>query len=140
MAKSGGLPTNIGIHFFDLLQWVFGAPGRCEVHRADEDVWSGALTLERADVRWYLSTRLEDLPESVRAAGESAYRSIAVDGEELEFSPGFTALHTRVYEDILAGRGHTIEDARPSIELAYRIRTTAAGPAGSRAHPWLEGR
>lgn len=136
-AKSGGLPTNIGVHFFDLLQWIFGAPRTCEVHIAEPERWSGFLELERADVRWYLSTRAADLPAG--PDGPPAFRSLAIDGEELEFSPGFTDLHTVVYEDVLAGGGFGIEDARPSVELAHRIRTTA--PAGARGplHPFFRG-
>ncbi|HJL14884.1 MAG TPA: Gfo/Idh/MocA family oxidoreductase [Sandaracinaceae bacterium LLY-WYZ-13_1] len=135
-AKSGGLPTNIGIHFFDLLQWMFGETHHCEVHVNDPDRWSGFLELDRADVRWFLSTRVEDLPRASVEAGKPAFRSITLDGEEMEFSTGFTDLHTRVYEDVLAGGGYGIEDARPSIELAHRIRTTAPSvPKDGRAHP-----
>jgi len=135
--KSGGLPTNIGIHFFDLLQWIFGSVGRCSVHLNQPDRWSGFLELERADVRWYLSTRYEDLPAATRAEGKPAFRSLTLDGDEIEFSPGFTDLHTAVYEDILGGGGFGIEDARPSVELAYRIRTTAVTAPGDTAHPML---
>ena len=138
-AKSGGLPTNIGIHLFDLLQWIFGPASRCEVHANDPDRWSGFLELQGADVRFYLSTRERDLPAASRAAGEPAFRSITVDGEEIEFSTGFTDLHTRVYEDVLGGGGHGIEDARPSIELAHRIRTTPPTQPGARRHPLLGG-
>jgi UDP-N-acetyl-2-amino-2-deoxyglucuronate dehydrogenase len=139
-SKSGALPTNIGIHFFDLLQWMFGGTQRCEVHLNEPDRWSGFLALERADVRWFLSTNVEDLPESSVRAGKPAFRSITLDGEEMEFSTGFTDLHTRVYEDVLAGGGFGIEDARPSIELAYRIRTTKPVPAkDGHAHPFLRG-
>lgn len=137
--KSGGLPTNIGIHFFDLLQWIFGAPRRVEVHTSEDERWSGYLELEHADIRWLLSTRYEDLPEATRAEGGSAFRSITLDGDEVEFSTGFTGLHTRVYEGILAGQGYGIEDARPSIELAHRIRTSAPVAAGVRAHPLMGG-
>jgi len=136
-AKSGGLPTNIGIHFFDLLQWIFGGVSRCNVHVAEHDRWSGFLELENADVRWYLSTRHEDLPPAALEAGKPAFRSLTIDGEELEFSPGFTDLHTAVYEDILAGGGFGIADARPSVELAYRIRTTTVTGSGDTAHPML---
>lgn len=139
-AKSGGLPTNIGIHFFDLLQWLFGETLENEVHLAEPDRWSGFLRLERANVRWLLSTRFEDLPEATREKGQAAFRSITMDGEEIEFSSGFTDLHTRVYEDVLAGGGFSIQDARPSIELAYRIRTTAPTEPGERAHPMLKER
>lgn len=140
-AKSGGLPTNIGIHFFDLLLWLFGPAQEIEVHENDDDRWSGFLALEKADVRWVLSTRYLDLPQVTREAGEPAFRSITLDGEELEFSGGFGELHRRIYEEVLAGRGFGLEEARPSIDLAYRIRTaerTDASP--ERRHPGLEGR
>ena len=135
--KSGGLPTNIGIHFFDLLQWLFGGASRCDVHVAEPDRWSGYLELERADVRWYLSTRYQDLPAETIAEGKPAFRSLTLDGEEIEFSPGFTDLHTLVYQDILDGGGFGLEEARPSIELAYRIRTTKPVAARGAAHPFL---
>ena len=135
--KSGGLPTNIGIHFFDLLQWIFGPVSRCDVHLNDADRWSGFLELERADVRWYLSTRHQDLPEAAVLAGRSAFRSLTVDSEEIEFSPGFTDLHTAVYQDILDGGGFGVEEARPSVELAHRIRTSPLSPPGDWAHPRL---
>ncbi len=136
--KSGGLPTNIGIHFFDLLQWIFGRTTHCEVHANAPDRWSGFLELERANVRWLLSTRTDDLPPETVAAGKPAHRSITIDGEDLEFSPGFTDLHSMVYQDILDGGGYGIEDARPSIELAHRIRTTSVSAPDGPAHPALE--
>ena len=135
--KSGGLPMNIGIHFFDLLHWIFGAARSCEVHLREPDRWSGFLELERADVKWYLSVRQQDLPEQVVAAGRPAFRSITIDGQELEFSDGFGDLHTRVYRQILDGQGYGIEDARPSIEVAYRIRTAELQKPNDRAHAWL---
>ncbi len=134
-AKSGGLPTNIGIHFFDLLQWIFGPVARCDVHLAEPDRWSGFLELEGADVRWHLSTRQQDLPASAIEQGRPAHRSLTLDGEEVDLSPGFADLHTAVYEDILGGGGFGIEDARPSVELAHRIRTTAITAPGEWAHP-----
>jgi len=111
--KSGGVATNIGIHFFDLLMWLFGSVGGVKVHHADEQRMSGFIELERARVRWYLSVDKDDLPASVKAAGKTTYRSITVDGKEVEFSEGFTDLHTRVYEEILAGHGFGIKEARP---------------------------
>lgn len=135
--KSGALPTNIGIHFFDLLQWLFGPAKRCDVHAAEPDRWGGYLELEGADVRWYLSTRYQDLPEATVAEGKPAFRSLTLDGEEIEFSPGFTDLHTLVYQDILDGGGYGIEEARPSIELAHRIRTTKPIAARGSAHPMV---
>ena len=133
--KSGGLPMNIGIHFFDLLQWIFGEARSSEVHVRAADRWSGYLELEKADVRWYLSIRHDDLPADSVARGRPAFRSITIDGEELEFSDGFTDLHTRVYQQILEGGGYGINDARPSIEIGYRIRTSDITIAGDHAHP-----
>jgi len=138
-AKSGGLPANIGIHFFDLLQWIFGDVQRTETHLAEENRWAGHLELERADVRWYLSSRHEDLPEATRAEGKPAFRSLTMDGDELEFSSGFTDLHTRVYADILAGNGFGIEEARPSLEMVYKIRTSEPVSSSDAVHPMLKG-
>jgi UDP-N-acetyl-2-amino-2-deoxyglucuronate dehydrogenase len=117
--RSGGLAMNIGIHFFDLLMWLFGPVTRVEVHRRDEQRMTGTLELRDADVRWQLSIDRSDLP----ASATTTYRSITVDGEEIEFTGGFETLHTDVYRDILGGRGARIADARPSIELVHAIRT-----------------
>lgn len=136
--KSGGVPTNIGIHFFDMLMWMFGSAQGSQVHLNDPRRMAGYLDLERARVRWLLSVDARDLPEQTRAAGKPTYRSITVDGTEVEFSEGFTDLHTRVYELTLAGKGFGIRDARPSIELVNTLRTTAVtSPASSDAHPLL---
>ena len=124
--KSGGLAMNIGIHFFDLLIWLFGKPEHSEVHLSRGDKMAGSLELERARVRWFLSVDWNDLPEATKAAGKYASRSLTMDGQEIEFSEGFTDLHTRVYEGVLAGNGFGIEDARPSIELVYDIRHAEA--------------
>ncbi len=136
-AKSGGLALNIGVHFFDLLLWLFGAAEKSEVHLREAERWSGAVQLKNADVQWYLSTRPEDLPKACWDQGKSAYRSLTIDGEELEFSRGFTDLHTRVYESILAGEGFGVESARPSVELVYRLRTAQVVPHRGNAHPAL---
>ena len=137
-AKSGGLVTNIGIHLMDLMVWLFGTPRQHEVHQRDADRVSGYLELEHADVRWLLSTRADDLPREVREAGGHAHRTITMDGEEIEFSGGFTDLHSKVYREVLAGRGFGIETARPSIELSHRLRTVALkAPSAGRAHPLL---
>ena len=135
--KSGGLASNIGIHFFDLLLWLFGAVAGARVHRNDPRRMSGFLELERARVRWFLSVEADDLPRSARGRNVP-FRSITVDGTEIEFSDGFEDLHTRVYELTLAGRGFGIRDARASIELAHRLRGAALAPATSDLHPHLE--
>lgn len=120
--QSGGLATNIGIHFFDMLMWIFGPAKGSEVHTAEPTRTVGELELERAHVKWHLSIDHSDLPEACRKEAQTTFRSITIDGEEVEFSEGFTDLHTKVYQDILAGGGFGIEDARPSIELAHAIR------------------
>ena len=135
--RSGGLATNIGVHFFDLLLWVFGSLRTSTVHLREPRRCAGFLELDRARVRWFLSADAEDLPFEAKPGERTTFRSITVDGEEIEFSEGFTNLHTRSYEEILAGRGFGIEDARPSIELVHRIRTqTVVAPAGE-PHPIL---
>ena len=120
--RSGGLVTNIGIHFFDLLLWLFGGVKSCDVHVREPRRMSGHLELERARVNWFLSAESADLPFTPEPGVRTTYRSIAVDGSEIEFSEGFTDLHTRVYQEVLAGRGFGIDDSRPSIELTHRIR------------------
>ena len=122
LERSGGLATNIGIHFFDMLIWMFGPVDGINVSVRDEWRTSGSLSLQRADVTWALSAHPADLPFSAVPGKKTTFRSITVDGAEVEFSEGFTELHTRSYEEILAGRGFGIDDARASIELAYRVR------------------
>ncbi len=136
--KSGGVATNIGIHFFDLLMWLFGPVNGIKVHHSDAERMSGFIELERARVRWFLSVDKDDLPEAVKTGGKTTYRSITVDGKEVEFSEGFTDLHTKVYEETLAGRGFGIKDARPSVELTYKIRTAEISPKDEFAHPLLK--
>lgn len=120
--KSGGIATNIGVHFFDMLTWIFGPCQDLEVHLSQPRRAAGLLRLERARVRWFLSLEKSDLPEAERAQGKTTFRSLSLDGEELEFSDGFADLHTRVYRDILGGGGFGLEDARPSITLVRQIR------------------
>jgi UDP-N-acetyl-2-amino-2-deoxyglucuronate dehydrogenase len=121
--KSGGIATNIGVHFFDLLIWLFGSVQRSVVHAREPQRMAGEIELQRADVTWFLSLSPADLPFAAEPGKRSTYRSITVDGEEIEFSEGFTDLHTRVYEQVLAGNGFGIEDVRPATELAHDIRT-----------------
>jgi UDP-N-acetyl-2-amino-2-deoxyglucuronate dehydrogenase len=137
--RSGGLVTNIGIHFFDLLIWLFGPVVDSRLHQRQPERMAGFLELERARVQWLLSTRSEDLPFTPEPGIRTTCRSITVDGEELEFSDGFGDLHTRVYELVLAGRGFRIADARPSIELTHRLRHADLAAASDAAlrHPLL---
>jgi UDP-N-acetyl-2-amino-2-deoxyglucuronate dehydrogenase len=120
--RSGGIVTNIGIHFFDLLLWLFGPLQSSEVHLRDGKRAAGTLALANADVQWYLSAESSDLPFEPQPGTRTTFRAITVDGEQLEFSDGFTDLHTRVYQEILGGRGFGVADARPSIELSHTIR------------------
>ncbi len=126
--KSGGIAANIGIHFFDMLIWIFGKVQRSEVHLREPNKAGGVLELEHANVRWYLAIDKNDLPRAAKEKGQPTYRSITVDGEEIEFSAGFTDLHTRMYEHIIAGLGYGLNDVRPSIELVNQIRTSALAP------------
>lgn len=119
--RSGGLAANIGIHFFDLLIWLFGGVTASDVHLSEPRRMAGSLTLKRATVRWYLSADRNDLPANT-PPGQTTFRSIEVDGTAIEFTDGFTDLHSRVYEEVLAGRGFGLDEARPSIELVDRIR------------------
>lgn len=136
--KSGGIATNIGIHFFDLLMWLFGSVNGIKVYHSDNERMSGFIELERARVRWFLSVDRNDLPERAKANNKTTYRSITVDGKEIEFSEGFTDLHTKVYEETLAGRGFSIKDARPSVQLTYDIRKAPISSIDTLAHPLLK--
>ena len=120
--KSGGVATNIGIHFFDLLCWIFGNTKTNIVHLSEPHKAAGYLELENARVRWFLSLDYKDIPDAVKKTGKRTFRSIYVDGEEIEFSEGFNDLHTLTYKEILAGRGFGLNDARQSVETAYTIR------------------
>lgn len=135
--KSGGVATNIGIHFFDMLSWIFGNSKKNIVHISEPHKAAGYLELENARVRWFLSLDFDDIPEKIKTAGKRTFRSITVDGEEIEFSEGFTDLHTLTYREILAGRGFGLKEARQSVETAYIIRN--ANPVGLKGdyHPML---
>lgn len=132
--KSGGVATNIGVHFFDMLGFVFGAVNRSEAHLREPERAAGSLECERADVSWFLSIDRGDLPESIRGK-KTTFRSIKVDGEEIEFSEGFTDLHTRSYEEILAGRGFGLDDVRTSIDIVSTFRNLPIAKANG-VHPF----
>jgi UDP-N-acetyl-2-amino-2-deoxyglucuronate dehydrogenase len=135
--KSGGIATNIGVHFFDMLAFVFGAVKRNVVHHRAIDCAAGYLEFEKARVRWFLSINRADLPKNI-PSGQTTFRSITLDGEEIEFSDGFTDLHTRSYREILAGNGFSLDDARSSIETVAYIRSAPLKPAKEEQHPFLE--
>ena len=122
MQKSGGIATNIGVHFFDMLHWIFGDLKKNTVHVHTHDRASGYLEFAQARVRWFLSINYNTIPERVRAEGKRTYRSIKIEGEELEFSDGFTDLHTTSYQNILNGNGFGITETRTSIEIVHNIR------------------
>lgn len=137
--KSGGIATNIGVHFYDMLHFIFGELQENVVHHSSETMAAGYLEYEKARVRWFLSVDFAFVPDSAKAQGQRTYRSITVDGEEIEFSGGFTDLHTRSYEEILAGRGFGLEENRVAIETVANIRN--AQPLGLKGdyHPFLKG-
>lgn len=137
MQKSGGIATNIGIHFFDMLTWVFGKVKTNNVHMHEHDRAAGYLNLERANVRWFLSINEDTLPDNIKAKGQRTYRSITVNGEEIEFSGGFFDLHTLSYQEILKSNGFGLEDARPSVELVHEIRNKELDTRGE-VHPLVK--
>lgn len=132
MMKSGGIATNIGVHFFDMLSWIFGETRSNILHYSSSDKASGMLELEKADVKWFLSLDKNDLQ-----AGEKTFRSITINGEEMEFSEGFTDLHTISYKEILEGRGFGIDEAKPSVETVYEIRNLTPVGLKGEYHPFL---
>lgn len=136
--KSGGIATNIGVHFFDMLHFIFGKLQANRVHLSEETRAAGYLEYEHARVRWFLSIDVNDIPEAVRKQGQRTYRSITVDGQEIEFSGGFTDLHTRSYEEIMAGRGFGLEENRVAIETVSHIRGAPVEAGGDR-HPLVWG-
>lgn len=137
--KSGGIATNIGVHFFDMLHFIFGGLQENVVHVSSDTKAAGYLEYEVARVRWFLSVDVEDVPPPARDAGQRTYRSITVDGEEIEFSGGFTDLHTRSYEEILAGRGFGLEENRTAIETVAAIRGAKPSVSTGELHPFVRG-
>lgn len=135
--KSGGIATNIGVHFFDMLHFLFGDLQINSVHLNEPTKSAGYLEYERARVRWFMSLDATDVPEGPRSEGQRTFRSITVDGAEIEFSGGFTDLHTRSYEEILAGRGFGVEENRTAIETVSAIRDADLAPLSSDTHPFV---
>lgn len=138
LKKSGGIATNVGVHFFDMLHFIFGALQHSTVHLNSETKAAGYLEYEHARVRWFLSVDIEDVPGDRRAAGQRTYRSITVNGEEIEFSGGFTDLHNRSYEEILAGRGFGLEESRTAIATVAAIRDAPQVGLTGDYHPFLK--
>ncbi len=136
--KSGGIATNIGVHFFDMLHYIFGDLQQNVVHLNSDTKAAGYLEYEHARVRWFLSVDVEDVPQVAREGGQRTYRSITVDGEEIEFSGGFTDLHTRSYEEILAGRGFGLEENRTAIATVASIRGATPAALAGDFHPFLK--
>jgi UDP-N-acetyl-2-amino-2-deoxyglucuronate dehydrogenase len=137
LEQSGGLATNIGVHLFDMLCWLFGEVNHVEVHERSDTVVSGYLELERARVKWFLSINLEDVPADLRLKGQRTYRSITIDGEEIEFSDGFTELHTQVYRRTLNGNGFGLQDTYQAIATVAKIRQEKPTRDTAHLHPFL---
>lgn len=135
--KSGGISTNIGVHFYDMLHFVFGKLQANKVHFNSPTKAAGYLEYEKARVRWFLSVDVNDIPTEVRAAGQRTYRAITADGESIEFSDGFTDLHTVSYREILAGRGFGLEENRVAIETVADIRNAAISALTGDYHPFV---
>lgn len=134
---SGGVATNIGIHFFDMLMWMFGSVQKNHLFLSEHNKAAGFIELQNANVKWFLSIDGKDLPKENIEKNKSTHRSITIDGNELEFTEGFTDLHTRIYEETINGNGFGIETARPSIEAAYNIRNLPVTKVNELFHPML---
>jgi UDP-N-acetyl-2-amino-2-deoxyglucuronate dehydrogenase len=138
IAKSGGIATNIGIHFFDMLQWIFGSVQESIVHLSQPTKMAGYLELEQARVRWFLSLDRDDLPQITKVKNLGTYRSVTVNGKEIEFSDGFIDLHTASYEEILKGNSFGLDDIKPCINIAYEIRNAKEAGLVGDYHPFLK--
>ena len=138
LAKSGGIATNIGVHFFDMLTWIFGSVKQNLVHVREENKTSGYLELEKARVRWFLSTDYESLPEFIKLDNKRTYRSLQIEGREIEFSDGFTDLHTKSYEQIITGHGYGLHEVYPSIEIVHHIRNASLTRINGEFHPFIK--
>ena len=138
VSKSGGVASNIGVHFYDMLSWIFGGVKTNITHIHTHDRAAGFLEFERARVRWFLSINYDVLPDDIKSKGQRTYRSIQIEGEELEFSGGFTDLHTKVYNAIINGNGYGIEDARSAIEIVHGIRNSKPIGLSGDYHPFAK--
>ena len=135
MSKSGGIATNIGVHFYDMLSWIFGDVKENIVHIKSHDRASGYLEFKKARVRWFLSINHETLPNHIKNNKKRTFRSIKIEGEELEFSGGFTDLHTKVYKEIIKGKGYGLDDAKNAVEIVHKIRNSQAIGLKGDYHP-----
>jgi UDP-N-acetyl-2-amino-2-deoxyglucuronate dehydrogenase len=138
ISKSGGVATNIWVHFFDMLTWIFGPVKKNDVYLYEPAKASGFLELQKARVRWFLSIDRRDLPNDPQPGKPATYRSVVIDGKEMEFSDGFADLHTESYRQILAGSGFRWQEVLPSIQIVYNIRNAKPVAAGEFAHPFLK--
>jgi UDP-N-acetyl-2-amino-2-deoxyglucuronate dehydrogenase len=136
--KSGGIATNIGVHFFDMLTWIFGSVKENKVHLLSADRAAGYLQLEKAEVRWFLSLNYNDIPEGVKNSGKSTYRALVMDDQEIEFTEGFTDLHTDSYRHILQGKGFGLDDSKAAIGIVYKIRNATPEGLKEDYHPLLK--
>ena len=135
-SKSGGIATNIGVHFYDMLSWIFGEVQENSVHLREKHKAAGYLEFKKARVRWFLSINENDLPIEIKEKGQKTFRSISIDNQELEFSEGFTELHTKSYQEILKGKGYGLKDVKTSIEIVHEIRNNAILNTGEK-HPFF---
>ncbi len=138
IAKSGGIATNIGVHFFDMLSWIFGDLKQNIVHLNTHDRSAGYLEFQKARVRWFLSINQNTLPDEIKKTGQTTYRSIKIEEEELEFSGGFEDLHTTTYRNIINGKGFGLEESRQAIEIVHDIRHATALGAKGEYHPFVK--
>jgi UDP-N-acetyl-2-amino-2-deoxyglucuronate dehydrogenase len=138
ISKSGGIASNIGVHFYDMLSWIFGTVKENIVHLNSHDRAAGYIEFEKARVRWFLSIDYNIIPQEVRDKGQRTFRSITIDGDEIEFSGGFTELHTESYQDILNGKGFGLSDARQSIEIVQKIRNASLTSLKGTYHPYAK--
>ena len=136
ISKSGGIATNIGVHFYDMLSFIFGDIEKNIVHIHEHDSAAGYLEFKKARVRWFLSINYDSLPDEIKLKGQRTFRSISIEGEELEFSGGFTDLHTKLYEKILNGNGYGLEDCRQAIEIVHKIRSQTPIGLKGEYHPF----
>ncbi len=136
-SRSGGVATNIGIHFFDMLTWIFGDVKANKVHLNELHKAAGFMQLKNANIRWFLSIDVNDLPDAVKGQ-KRTYRSILLDGEEIEFSDGFTELHTESYKNILSGKGFGLKEAKSSIQIVYDIRNGEISKTNEDYHPFIK--